>query len=85
MEPVEQIITAPGVPFPAQTVTEDGLRAARRSLREQIARLERELANAFVTAYPMGGPALPSHGGRRGRGYWTSVSSKRSATSSPSD
>jgi hypothetical protein len=29
--------------------------AARRSMRGQIARLERELANAFVTAYPMGG------------------------------
>ena len=29
--------------------------AARRSLRMQIARLERELADAFVTAYPMGG------------------------------
>ncbi len=35
--------------------------AARRSMRKQIARLERELADAFVTAYPMGGfdqPAL---------------------------
>jgi hypothetical protein len=30
-------------------------RAARRSLRAQIDRLERELAEAFVTAYPMGG------------------------------
>ncbi len=29
--------------------------AARRSMRGQIAKLERELANAFVTAYPMGG------------------------------
>jgi hypothetical protein len=29
--------------------------AARRSLRAQISRLERELADAFVTAYPMGG------------------------------
>jgi hypothetical protein len=29
--------------------------SARRSLRAQIARLERELAEAFVTAYPMGG------------------------------
>ena len=32
-------------------------RAARRSLRAQIATLERELAEAFVTAYPMGGLA----------------------------
>ncbi len=29
--------------------------AARRSMRAQIARLERELGDAFVTAYPMGG------------------------------
>ena len=29
--------------------------AARRSMRAQIARLERELGGAFVTAYPMGG------------------------------
>jgi hypothetical protein len=30
-------------------------RAARRSMQRQIARLERDLADAFVTAYPMGG------------------------------
>jgi hypothetical protein len=38
-------------------------RAARRNLREQIDRLERQLADAFVTAFPMGGlqppPARP--------------------------
>jgi hypothetical protein len=34
-------------------------RAARRTLRAQIARLERELADAFVTAYPMGGLEQP--------------------------
>jgi hypothetical protein len=34
---------------------ETGELAARRSLRSQIARLERELSDAFVTAYPMGG------------------------------
>jgi hypothetical protein len=34
--------------------------AARRTLREQIARLERQLADAFVTAFPMGGlPQAP--------------------------
>jgi hypothetical protein len=56
MEPVEEITSAPEVLFPAnQTVTEDGLRAARRSLREQIARLESDLAAAFVTAYEMRG------------------------------
>jgi hypothetical protein len=35
-------------------------RAARRSLRAQIARLERELGDAFVTAFPMGGLEQPS-------------------------
>jgi hypothetical protein len=39
---------------------EIGARAARRSLRLQIAKLERELADAFVTAYPMGGLELPA-------------------------
>jgi len=34
-------------------------RAARRSLQEQIARLERQLAEAFVAAYPTGGLACP--------------------------
>jgi hypothetical protein len=34
-------------------------RAARRSLRAQIARLERELGDAFVTAFPMGGLEHP--------------------------
>jgi hypothetical protein len=36
------------------------LAAARRTLRGQIARLERELADAFVTAFPMGGLPQPS-------------------------
>jgi hypothetical protein len=36
-----------------------GEAAARRSLRAQIARLERELADAFVTAYRMGGLPQP--------------------------
>jgi hypothetical protein len=40
-------------------VTEPDERAARRSLRSQITRLERELADAFVTAFPMGGLAQP--------------------------
>jgi hypothetical protein len=50
MELLEQALSpvAPGV-------TEVDERAARRSLRSQIVRLERELAEAFVTAYPMGG------------------------------
>ena len=53
-------------------IVETGERAARRSLRAQIARLERELGAAFVTAYPRltldcsvpgyGGPRLLSIG-----------------------
>jgi hypothetical protein len=34
--------------------------AARRTLRTQIAKLEHELADAFVTAYPMGGLPQPA-------------------------
>ena len=44
-----------------------GERAARRDLRDQIARLERQLGDAFVTAFPFGGlppvagtPAAPA-------------------------
>jgi hypothetical protein len=40
-------------------VTEPDEHAARRNLRSQIARLERELSDAFVTAFPMGGLAQP--------------------------
>ena len=41
--------------------------AARRSLREQIARLERELAASFAAAYPRSGLdwSTPSRGGPR--------------------
>ena len=35
-------------------------RAARRTLREQIARLDRGLADAFVTAFQMGGLPQPA-------------------------
>lgn len=55
---------APGAALEPGIATDD--RAARRTLCAQIARLERELAEAFVTAFPMGGlplpaPAMPSH------------------------
>ena len=47
----------------APSVGAEDERAARRSLRAQIDKLERELADAFVTAFPMGGldqePARP--------------------------
>jgi hypothetical protein len=45
-----RVLPPSGLTAPAQDE-----RAARRSLRTQIDKLERELAEAFVTAYPMGG------------------------------
>jgi hypothetical protein len=60
--------SAPQVPLPDDAVGlrerqhHDAQRAARCSLRAQIARLEGELADAFVTAYPMGGlEQQPAH------------------------
>ena len=50
---------SPAVDGSPRSRVEIGERAARRSLRLQIAKLERELADAFVTAYPMGGIELP--------------------------
>jgi hypothetical protein len=47
------------VPGLRERTVEPAEQAARRTLRAQIARLERELANAFVTAYPMGGLDQP--------------------------
>jgi hypothetical protein len=61
MQLLEHYISAPRVPrstAPA-TATEGSERAARRTLRAQIARLEREFADAFLTAYPMGGLEQP--------------------------
>jgi hypothetical protein len=60
-ELLEQGDTAQQVPFVGPpAVRELDERAARRSLRKQIARLERELAEAFVTAYRLGGIEPPS-------------------------
>jgi hypothetical protein len=56
MELLAQGISAPTL---APSTTEVDQRAARRTLRRQIARLERELAEAFVTAYRMGGLEQP--------------------------
>ena len=52
-----------GVPaaLPGRRVEPDE-RAARRSLRAQIARLEGELSDAFVTAFAMGGLDQPVAG-----------------------
>jgi hypothetical protein len=43
----------------ARTLVERDELAARRSIRRQIARLERELSDAFLTAYSMGGLPHP--------------------------
>ena len=68
-----------------RTIVERGERAARRSLRAQIARLERELADAFVTAFPMGGLDSSTHvAATATRGCSTSASSSGSVTSWPS-
>jgi hypothetical protein len=53
VELLEQEIAESQVGLDVRTA-EDEL-AARRSLRAQISKLERELADAFVTAYPLGG------------------------------
>jgi hypothetical protein len=54
MELLEQ-----GIIAPPPAITEVDERAARLSLRVQIERLERELSEAFVTAYRMGGLDQP--------------------------
>jgi hypothetical protein len=60
MELREQVMSARQIQLPVSpSVVEDGEHAARRSLRAQIARLERELADAFVTAYSMGSLDAP--------------------------
>jgi hypothetical protein len=55
MELLDHEMRAAQVALPVPGLEQDELLAARRSLRAQIAKLERELADAFVTAYPMGG------------------------------
>jgi hypothetical protein len=62
LELLEQVIELDpsGVCTPTGVPSDE--RAARRSLREQIARLERELADAFVTTFQMGGPAIRTEG-----------------------
>jgi hypothetical protein len=55
MELLEQDISSSIVASLAAPATQAHEVAARRSMRAQIAKLERELAEAFVTAFPMGG------------------------------
>jgi hypothetical protein len=58
-------VEATPVPVLEPLVVERDERAARRSLRSQIAKLERQLSDAFVTAFPMGGlPGDPLHSRR---------------------
>ena len=64
----QQLKTAPDADERRQAlVTEVDERAARRSLRRQIAKLERDLSAAFVSAYPRAGVdwTVPAHGGPR--------------------
>lgn len=58
--PATQIPPPAGPSRPSARVAEGDERAARRSLRQQIARLERDLADAFVTSFPMGGLPQPA-------------------------
>jgi hypothetical protein len=58
MELIEQPYIESQVRLPSLPGTDE--RAARRTLREQIAKLESELADAFVTAFGMGGLDLPA-------------------------
>jgi len=54
LEHDSRAVVAGSAAVPAVAPGQDEL-AARRSLRAQIDKLERELADAFVTAFPMGG------------------------------
>ena len=55
MELLEAHVKAPPPGLAGTSLVEQDERAARRSLRDQIAKLERELAQAFATAYPRQG------------------------------
>ena len=61
MELTEQLLSQAHLQLPRlpDTETAGGERAARRTLRRQIDKLEGELSDAFVTAFPMGGLELP--------------------------
>ena len=64
LELLEQVVGAsPVSPATPPFTDTDAERAARRTLRSQIAKLERELADAFVTAYPIGGLGHSDAGG----------------------
>src|SRR5437763_609314 len=58
----ETVVGTVSIPAVAPAVVEVDELAARRSLRRQIDRLERELSDAFVTAYSLGGLGDPPAG-----------------------
>ncbi len=55
LEQERNLVEAFPVPAREPATAERAELAARRSLRGQISKLDRELSNAFVTAFPMGG------------------------------
>ncbi|HEY2436262.1 MAG TPA: hypothetical protein VGH93_03715 [Solirubrobacteraceae bacterium] len=65
LEQEMNLVEALPVPARVPATEERAELAARRSLRAQIAKLERELASAFVTAFPMGGIAIGNGDSRR--------------------
>jgi hypothetical protein len=65
LEQETNLVEAASVSAPRPRVAERDELAARRSLRAQVAKLERGLADAFVTAFPLGG--LESGAPRGGR------------------
>jgi hypothetical protein len=69
VELLERHVAPAGVSPELEVATgQDVERAARRSLRRQIDKLERELADAFLTAFPMGGlDPVPAGGSRQPR------------------
>jgi hypothetical protein len=81
----ETVVGTVSVPTGAPVVVESDELAARRTLRGQIARLERDLADAFVTAYSLGGLGDPPEQTCRDPRLLDLGSWNESATSSPSD
>ena len=67
MAAIDEQLRVNGVPPAQPAIVEVDELAARRSLRDQIAKLEAELAAAFVAAYPRTGIdfTVPSRGGPR--------------------
>jgi hypothetical protein len=65
LEQERNLVGTVSLPVLEPEVAERDELAARRSLRAQVAKLERQLADAFVTAFPMGGLGAGIHETRR--------------------